>query len=72
MSECSLIDVANHLEQFHAEVASADGSIQERPEVLQTVGVGVPAYLFLRVIDDLVCVFDVHAPVASGFIGVNL
>ena len=55
-SEGLLVEVAEEMERFDADVGTVDGSFQETPEVLQAVGMNPALGVALGVVDHLVLV----------------
>src|SRR5271170_7972707 len=53
---------------FHGNVSSRQATLQERPEILHTVGVYAAANVFNSMIDDLMLVLIFQAAIASEFI----
>ena len=48
------VQVAEQMERFDAHVGALHGALQERPEVLQAVGVDLPVHVGFGVVDDVV------------------
>ena len=60
------------MERLNADVGSVKPALQERPEILKSVGVNLPVHIGDRVIDDLVGVLLFQPPIGEQFIGVDV
>src|SRR5260221_1744339 len=67
-----LIEVAEQMEWLDADVGSPDAALEQAPEVLKTVGVDLPVYISLRMVDDAMDVFAAKALIRPQFIGVDV
>ena len=56
-----LIEIAEQVERLDLNVGSADGALQQRPEVLQTIGVDVAVNVCHGVIHNL-CAYSPASP----------
>ena len=52
-----LIRIAEQMERLHADIRALQFALNQRPEVLQAVGVDVAANVFDGVVDDLMLEF---------------
>ena len=56
VTERLFIDVTEQMKRFNRNVSSVEGSLQETPEVLKTVGVNVTVHVDFSMIDNLLLV----------------
>jgi len=67
-----LIEITEQVERLDRHVGALDGALQERPEVLQAVGVDLAAHVSHAMVDDAVDVFGLKTLVGPRGIGVNV
>jgi hypothetical protein len=53
VAEGLLIEIAEQVERLNADVGSLDGSLEQAPEILQTVGVDATVNVSFGVVDEL-------------------
>src|SRR4029077_16889389 len=66
------VQVAEEVEGLDADVSPLDRPLQERPEVLQSVGVDLPANVALAVVDDLMVVRVAEVGIGLERVGEDL
>lgn len=70
-AEDLLVEVAEKVERLDADIGALEAALQEAPEVLDAVGVGVPPDVLGRVVDDAVDVLLLEAVVGRECVGVD-
>ena len=68
---CLLVEIAEQVERFNADIGSADGALQETPVVLKRIGVNVAIYILHGVIHDLMSVVPFQALVGQKKVGIE-
>lgn len=68
-AERLLVDIAEQMERFHADVGSVQSTLQETPEVFHPVSVDVSVCVLHGVIDDGVLIVALQSIVRKKFIG---
>lgn len=68
-SECFLIEIPEQVEWFDIDVSTANGPLQQAPEVLNSIGVNVPLDVSLSVVNDFMNVLPVQVAVGRQRIG---
>src|ERR1039458_4360790 len=67
-SERLLIDVAEQVERFHADVGPVQAALQETPEILHAIGVDISIHVLNRVVDDSVLIVSLQRLIRFQFI----
>src|ERR1017187_7200245 len=57
VAECLFIKIPEKVKRLHADIGAMDTALQQRPEVLQTVGMDFTAHVLYRVVDHFVLKF---------------
>src|SRR5208282_2516435 len=71
-AEHLLIQIPEEVEGFHAHVGSLNSTLQEAPEVFESVGVNLPVYVFLGVVNYLMLeILMLQALIGEQRIGVD-
>src|ERR1041385_152829 len=60
------------MERFHGNIGSFESTLQQAPEIFQTVSVNLAIYVTLCMIDNLVSVIFVQSPIRVAIIGREL
>ena len=68
-AEGFLVEVAEQVERLDADVGALDGPLEQRPEVLDSVGVNLAIDVLLGVVNDAVNVLALKAVVADPGVG---
>lgn len=71
VAERLFVEVVEQVKRFNANVGSKNATLQERPEVLKTVGVNLAVNICGRVVDYLVRIMGVEAIIEEQFIGIK-
>ena len=71
VTEGLFVDVAEQVKRFNAHIGSMKAALQQRPKVLNSVGVSVSVHVLDGVIDDGVLVFIVESFVRLQFVAEN-
>src|SRR3954466_5136943 len=59
------------MERFNSNIGSAQSTFQERPEILNSVGMNFAVHVSFSVIDDLMSELFVQSPIPIKLISVN-
>src|SRR5260370_34438227 len=66
-----LIQIAEEMKRFHADISSADPAFQQRPKILKAVGVHLAVHVLNRVVNDLMGVLSGQPFIRQQSIGVE-
>ena len=66
-----LIQVAEEMERFHANVGSFESALEQAPEVFESVGVNLPVNIRLGMVNDLVRESGLQVLVGHERVGIN-
>src|ERR1022692_100244 len=67
-----LVNITEQMEGFDRDIGAVQGTFQQAPEILQSVGVNVAVYISHGVVDDLVSVFGLQSKVRLKFAGEDI
>jgi len=70
-AESLLIQIAEQVERFHADIGAFDAALQEAPEVFNPVSVNIPLHVLTGMVNDLMRVFPRQSVVAAMMVGVE-
>ena|SRR6266850_1628486 len=71
VAEHLLIQVAEEMERFHANVGSFESALEQAPEVFESVGVNLPVNIRLGMVNDLVRESGLQVLVGHERVGIN-